>query len=61
MDIRVGDTLVMKKPHPCGARQFIVRRVGADFKLECTGCSSVLLISRAKAEKNIRQVTHNDR
>ena len=38
MDIRVGDVLVLKKNHPCGACRWEVLRIGADFKLRCTGC-----------------------
>lgn len=33
MDVRVGDILVMKKPHPCGGTRFSVLRSGMDFKL----------------------------
>ena len=38
MDIRVGDTLVMKKPHPCGSVRWLVLRTGADFRLRCAVC-----------------------
>ena len=38
MDIRVGDVLTMKKAHPCGAKDWQVLRVGADFRLRCCGC-----------------------
>ena len=38
MDIQVGDTLKMKKEHPCGSKEMLVLRVGADFKLKCAGC-----------------------
>ena len=31
MDVRVGDTIQTKKPHPCGANTFEVLRVGMDF------------------------------
>ena len=31
MDIRIGDVLEMKKPHPCGCKQFLVTRAGMDF------------------------------
>ena len=31
MDVRVGDILEMKKPHPCGNKEFLVLRVGMDF------------------------------
>lgn len=29
MDIRVNDILVMKKPHPCGEKRWLVLRTGA--------------------------------
>ncbi len=56
MDIRLGDVLLMKKPHPCGSREWLVLRVGMDFRLRCRGCGHEVLIARSKAEKNIRQV-----
>jgi len=56
MDIRVHDTLVMKKPHPCGEKQWLVLRIGADFRLRCTGCGHEIMVPRYKAEKNIRSV-----
>ena len=31
MDVRVGDVIQTKKPHPCGANRFDVLRVGMDF------------------------------
>ena len=56
MDIHVGDLLVMKKPHPCGGNQFLVNRVGMDFRIRCTTCSHEVMVPRAKVEKNIRKV-----
>ena len=38
MDVRVGDVIQTKKPHPCGASSFHVLRVGADFRIRCTKC-----------------------
>ena len=35
MNVNVGDTIIMKKPHPCGANTFRVLRVGMDFKIKC--------------------------
>ena len=32
MDIAVGDTILTRKQHPCGAASFEVLRVGMDFK-----------------------------
>lgn len=56
MDIRVGDTLELKKTHPCGSRRWQVLRVGMDFKLKCEGCGHQLMIPRAKAEKSVKQI-----
>ncbi len=59
MDIHIGDRLEMKKEHPCGKpdnRLFDVLRIGMDFKLRCRGCGHEIMISRVKAEKNIRKV-----
>lgn len=56
MNINIGDTIVMKKPHPCGERRFLVLRVGMDFRLRCQGCGHEFMIPRIKAEKNIKEV-----
>ena len=50
MDIHVGDTLELKKAHPCGSRQWLVLRVGMDFKLRCAGCGHEPMTPRSKAE-----------
>lgn len=56
MDIRLHDILVMKKPHPCGEKQWEVLRIGADFRLRCLGCGHEVMIARFKAERNIRTI-----
>lgn len=61
MDIQVGDILKMKKQHPCGSVEWEVLRIGADFRLKCTGCGHQIMIPRVKAEKNVRGVTRPDR
>ena len=38
MDVRVGDVLTMKKPHPCGGSRFLVLRSGMDFRIKCVTC-----------------------
>lgn len=60
MDIRVGDTVVLKKNHPCGGNRFTVLRVGMDFKLRCQTCGHEMMISRVKAEKSIRSVERTE-
>ena len=56
MDIHVGDVLELKKPHPCGSRQWLVLRVGMDFRLRCAGCGHELMILRSKAEKAVKKI-----
>lgn len=56
MDIQVGDIITMKKQHPCGSKEWLVLRIGADFRLKCEGCGHQIMIARPQAEKNIRKV-----
>lgn len=56
MDINVGDRVEMKKPHPCGAKEFEILRIGMDFKMKCCGCGHEVMVPRAKAEKNIKNI-----
>jgi len=51
-----GDTLVMKKKHPCGSFAFEVLRTGSDIKVRCKGCGHDMIIPRLKLEKNIKKV-----
>ena len=60
MDVRVGDTLVMKKNHPCGGNRFLVLRSGMDFRIRCAVCGHELMTPRAKCEKNIKQIVRPD-
>lgn len=56
MDYQVGDIVKMKKKHPCGSFQWEVLRVGADFRLKCTGCGHSLMLARGKVEKNTKEI-----
>ena len=61
MDIHVGDVLELKKPHPCGSRQWLVLRVGMDFKIKCQKCGHLVEAPRLKVEKNIRRVLREEK
>lgn len=56
MDVKVGDKLIMRKPHPCGSKEFSVLRIGMDFKLRCLGCGHEIMAPRIKIEKNIKEI-----
>ena len=60
MDVRLGDVLVMKKKHPCGAERWEVLRIGADFRLRCTGCGREVLGPRQKFEKQIKRIERQE-
>ena len=60
MDIQVGDILKMKKKHPCGSSEWEVLRIGADFRLKCTGCGHQIMIARRQVEKNVREVVRGE-
>ena len=56
MDVRPGDRLQMKKPHPCGGKEFLVLRAGMDFKIRCQKCGHEIMLPRVKIEKNIKKI-----
>ena len=60
MDIQVGDHLLMKKEHPCGSREWLVLRVGMDFRMRCCGCGHEIMAHRKKSEKNIKSVRREE-
>lgn len=56
MDIQVGDIIKLKKPHPCGSHEWEVLRIGADFRLKCSGCGHQIMSPRKQIEKNVRNI-----
>ena len=56
MEILLNDILILKKPHPCGAREWKVLRTGADLRIKCKGCGHELLLPRYKIEKQMKSV-----
>ena len=60
MDVKVGDILCMKKPHPCGNKRFQVLRIGMDFKIRCITCGREVMVPRQKVEKNIKKIENGD-
>ena len=46
--MRVGDTLELKKPHPCGEKRFRVMRVGSEVRIVCIGCGRDMVLDRVK-------------
>ena len=59
LKIKAGDVLELKKPHPCGAKQFKVLRVGSDVRIVCTNCGRDMTLDRIKLEKAVKQIFEN--
>ena len=56
MEFLTGDIITMKKQHPCGSHEWEVLRVGADFRLKCTGCGHQVMMPRRTVEKFVREI-----
>ena len=56
MDLQVGDVVTLKKPHPCGSKDWELLRVGMDFRLKCMGCGHQVMMERKIVEKNVRGI-----
>ena len=54
--IHINDTLLLKKPHPCGGNTFCVLRVGSQIRMRCLTCGHDMTLERIKLEKAIRQI-----
>lgn len=54
MDFELGQIIKLKKKHPCGANEWEIIRVGADFRLRCIGCNHQVMLARKLVEKNFK-------
>lgn len=54
MNFETGQIIKLKKQHPCGTNEWEIIRVGADFRLKCTGCNHQVMLTRKLVEKNFK-------
>jgi len=54
LEIHVDDIVRLRKPHPCGANQWRVVRVGADIGIKCMKCGRRVLLPRSVFEKRFK-------
>ena len=47
-EIRLGDIVSTRKPHPCGGNEWTVVRTGADIKIRCNTCGHVVMMDRER-------------
>jgi hypothetical protein len=56
LDLRMGDVLRMRKPHPCGGLDWDIVRLGADIGLRCRECGRRVMMDRATVRRRARSV-----
>ncbi|RQV93476.1 DUF951 domain-containing protein [bacterium] len=53
VQFNIGDVLRLKKPHPCGGREWKVVRLGADIGITCLTCGHRVLLARSVLERRV--------
>ena len=53
LNLRRGDVLRLRRPHPCGNTEFEVVRLGADIGLRCTTCNRRIMLARSLLERRM--------
>lgn len=56
LDIRVGDIVQMRKPHPCGGDTWQVVRIGAEIGIRCLTCNRKVMLMRADFERRVKRI-----
>lgn len=53
-EVRIGDEVRMRKPHPCGSDRWHVVRLGADIGIVCNGCGRRVLLPRSQFMRQVK-------
>jgi len=56
LEVHVDDVVQMRKPHPCGGREWVVTRVGADIGIRCLTCGRRIMLPRSQFERRVKRV-----
>lgn len=54
LELRMGDVVRLRKPHPCGSFEWEVVRLGADIGIRCRKCNHRILMERRVLEKRLK-------
>lgn len=55
LEIKVGDVVQMRKPHPCGGDTWQVVRIGAEIGIRCLTCDRKVMLSRSDFERRVKR------
>ena len=59
-EVELGDIVVLKKGHACGANEWKIVRFGADLKLQCINCGRTVMMPRIDVRKKARKVIKSE-
>ncbi len=57
-EYKLGDKVIMKKPHPCKTNLWEITRCGVDIKIKCINCGRTIMLDRLEFEKKINKVVN---
>lgn len=55
IELFLGDVLRLRRAHPCGGRDWLVDRLGADIGLRCMTCDRHVLVERRVLERRMTE------
>lgn len=55
-EYKLGDKVIMKKPHACGTNKWIITRMGVDIKIKCVNCGREIMMDRLEFERKLKKV-----
>ncbi|HEY4537663.1 MAG TPA: DUF951 domain-containing protein [Erysipelothrix sp.] len=59
-EYKLDDKVQMKKQHPCKKSEtFTIVRMGADIKIKCDGCGSVIMMTRQEFNRKLKKVIND--
>ena len=53
VEFMLGDVVSLRRAHPCGGRDWLVDRLGADVGLRCRTCGRHVLLERRTLERRL--------
>ena len=56
LKFRLGDSVYLKKRHPCGEFRWKVMRLGDEIGLECFGCGRMNSFSRTQLGNRVKEI-----
>lgn len=55
-EYKLGDNVIMKKPHACGTNEWQITRIGVDIKIKCVNCGREIMMDRLEFERKLKKV-----